>query len=94
MSDEIKVNQADAAAAASGFKTEAEAVDAAMDMLADMVDQLSNWQGDAATAGRDTLAKASQVGKGLGEGTNFIGECIVNAQQTFSLADESAAAKM
>lgn len=94
MSGEIKVNQEAASAAASGFKNEADAVKGAMELLADMVDQLANWEGDAANAGRDTLAKASQVGKELGEGTNFIGQCIVNAQQTFSMADDSAAANM
>lgn len=94
MSGEIKVNEQAATDAASGFKTEGEAVDAAMQMLTDMVDQLANWQGSAADAGKDTLAKASVVGAELGQGTNFLGELIVNAQQTFSMADESAAAKM
>lgn len=94
MAGEIKVNQEAATAAASGFGNEADAMAEAMSQLQQMEASLDSWQGDAAKAAAATTAVAVTVGQEAGRGLSAIGELIVNAQQTFSTADDSAAAKM
>lgn len=90
---EIKVNEAAATEAASNFGTEAEAFAAAMKLLDDMKEELSDWEGEASRAAMVTLAAAGEVGSDIGKGWDGMGRLIVNAQQTFSAADDSAAAK-
>lgn len=94
MAGTIKVNHEAATAAASGFGNEADAMAEAMSQLQQMEDSLADWQGDAATAAKATNAVAVTLGQEAGHGLSSIGELIVNAQQTFSAADDSAAAKM
>lgn len=91
---EIKVNEASCAEAAQGFSTSSDAIKATMDILNGMKGGLSNWKGDAANKGKDTIDAAIDTGDDLSSGVNNLGQLITSAQETFALNDDAAAAKM
>lgn len=94
MSQTIYVDKQAALDAAKGFETEAQAVDDANAQIMDVASLLETWEGDAATQAKATLDRVEECMIELTTGIMAHASLVTSSVQTFSSADDKAAAAL